>query len=243
LKIKRKRETLRILSLDPGSRNFGIAIQKFRKYRNRIQHKIIYTSLFKNTIINLKEGVDKSIDQYLKEIIPLLETTRPNILVIERFASRMLGGTQIELVNIMLSAAIVEARRLGIHTELVMAVVWKNAANRVLPLSLVPKEAMGVYTGNLKKYNAFIKSKKGKKVGRSKFPKPMDYVYSICGATPHEVDAALTGHFYASKYFNLEPFAHLKSKRALKILLQEIEKKSKVEISSRRLSNINKKRR
>lgn len=117
-----------ILALDPGVQNFGWAV-----LRTTGAHKfeVVATGMLKNTLRSLNVDLNTQAEIFLGDLDNLLDIYEPTGIAVERFMSRGMKGTTIELVNVMigmvLSKAAVKSRRKFI---MIPASQWKNEINR-----------------------------------------------------------------------------------------------------------------
>lgn len=119
---KRKHD-YRILSADPGTRNYGIACVGV--LGDKID--VVANSLLTNPITSLTAEVMAQRDLYSAEIRQWFELYEPRLTIAERFQTRGNGGPTIELVSTM-NALFGAVRR--IPYKYIPASQWKVAFNR-----------------------------------------------------------------------------------------------------------------
>ncbi|BAG41664.1 RuvC_resolvase like protein [Ralstonia phage phiRSL1] len=123
-----KDDTIRVLSFDPGSRNFGISCVATKNGKVRVMANSIVT----NPIFDLTRfEVQKK--TFLAEIGQWVELYKPQALIAERFQTRGIGGPLIEIVTTM--NALVSAH-FGLNTLLIVASQWKLAYQRRFDFAL-----------------------------------------------------------------------------------------------------------
>lgn len=116
----------RLLSLDPGSRNFGISCVGLDS-KGRVV--VLANSVLTNPITNLVSNVGDSINIFHDEIARWVRMYRPDGFIMERFQSRGgRAGPLIELVSGMTLSVCTEYRHLP--CKLITAATWKNKFNR-----------------------------------------------------------------------------------------------------------------
>lgn len=113
----------RILSADPGTRNYGIACVGV--VSDKID--VVANSLLTNPITSLTAEVMAQRDLYSAEIRQWFDLYNPNLTIAERFQTRGNGGPTIELVSTM-NALLGATRR--IPYKYIPASQWKVAFNR-----------------------------------------------------------------------------------------------------------------
>lgn len=129
----------RILSGDPGTRNFSITVMDI----NRSLPKILDCVFFEDIIFNLSnhesEHKDESYLAYpdqlsitVKKIRKFLNTWKPDLVAFERFQTRgpASRGKTIELVTTMNAIWTTLAYTKKVTPNLIIAAEWKNMLNR-----------------------------------------------------------------------------------------------------------------
>lgn len=127
---------LNVLSFDPGTRNFGVFGGTLfgAKTLHKIRPKL--STMLENPIRSFGPELWEDTKLFREEIRQLVLTVRPDVIVIERYQSRGLKGTTIEMVNFMIGYIYgmldVLSEELGkpVVIKLLMASTWKNALNR-----------------------------------------------------------------------------------------------------------------
>lgn len=114
---KRKHD-YRILTCDPGTRNFGIACVGVKNGKP----DVIASALLTNPITSLTADVMKQRDLFSAEIRQWFEMYDPDLVIAERFQTRGNGGPTIELVSVM-NALLGAVRR--IPYKYIPASQWK----------------------------------------------------------------------------------------------------------------------
>jgi hypothetical protein len=120
---KRKHDC-RILSLDPGSRNFGISVVGVKDG----VIDVVANSMFTNPITSLVDRHKTQRQVFLDELDLWLNLYKPNAVIAERFQSRGGMGPLIELVSTM--NAIIGMRALDLPCKFITAATWKNQWHR-----------------------------------------------------------------------------------------------------------------
>lgn len=114
-----KDSTIRVLSFDPGTRNFGISCVAAKENRTKVVANSILTNpMFDMTLFESQKKV------FLKEIGRWVETYKPNALIAERFMLRGMGTGQAmgELVPSMIALVSAYFR---LNTLTIPAAQWK----------------------------------------------------------------------------------------------------------------------
>ena len=111
-----------VLSADPGSRNFGIALVGLENN----QVKVYANSVMMQPVDDLVAFTDTS-TTFLKEIQQWM-AFGPDGVVAERFQTRGNGGPLIEMVSSMLG--LIRGRYPKIPIKLTIASAWKNRVQR-----------------------------------------------------------------------------------------------------------------
>lgn len=111
-----------VLSADPGSRNFGIALVGLENN----QVKVYANSVMMQPVDDLVAFTDTS-TTFLKEIQQWMAFS-PDGVVAERFQTRGNGGPLIEMVSSMLG--LIRGRYPKIPIKLTIASAWKNRVQR-----------------------------------------------------------------------------------------------------------------
>lgn len=132
---------MHVMSCDPGTRNFAVAVTRGRLYENgSVKFKILGTTVLDSTFNDLKTSVSFSLKNFIAEIDSIVELTcDPDEIIMERFQSRGMGGTTIECVNFMIGSMVYHFQSEA-DVKLVTAATWKNRANRLFDYKGAPKE-------------------------------------------------------------------------------------------------------
>lgn len=114
---------LRILAMDPGSRNFGISCVGIKNNKFVV---LANASLMKpvDTLVDFEIAKET----FLEEIRSWVKLFKPNAIIAERFQTRGNGGPLIELVSVMLGLIAGTYPKLPI--KFITASTWKNAFNK-----------------------------------------------------------------------------------------------------------------
>lgn len=144
------------MTCDPGSLNYGIAIQKFTlDAKKRMHVELLYASLYQDPIHSLRDmepGMSladhKELSHAKKRQNPLpfsVERKRfraymtglvkryaVQAIAMERFQSRGLRGSQGELVSTMNALLVTVADDQHLVSKLFIASEWKNSFSRIL---------------------------------------------------------------------------------------------------------------
>lgn len=117
----------RILGLDPGLTNFGIALTELDL--ETCQVRVVRNSMLRNPVRDLKGGLRAQQRRFFKEINYWVERGRVDGIVAERFQARGLRGNTGECVTFMLGLLSAQIQK---PLKLVTAATWKNPLNRRL---------------------------------------------------------------------------------------------------------------
>ena len=118
-----------IFAADPGVRNYGFCILKVwpkPPSSAKIRWKILLFGRLLSTVADLKEPLPKQFTLHKEALESLKGQFNASFFIAERFQSRMMGGTTIESVNIMLGAGLAVFDSLP--RKIITASQWKNAA-------------------------------------------------------------------------------------------------------------------
>lgn len=126
---------MRILALDPGTVNFGWAVLEVNRRRVRIVKcgKLQRAELIKELTADMRPPSTA----YARHIRRLLKKSKADILVSERYSTRIRGTTG-EAVNIMTGIGVSEflKRRPEGTVSLLMSMTWKPAMTKWLGAEL-----------------------------------------------------------------------------------------------------------
>lgn len=171
---------LTILALDPGSSNFGWSVLKAE---SPTKIRVVATGMIVNRIKELKIAATAQLAPFIEELEQLIEDFNVNAVAIERYMTRGIGGTTIELVNVMIGAVLLKtalgksstARMLRRSRRKFLAIPasqWKNELNR---------------NGSLEAFYAMAPT-----------------------CTPHQMDSIGIGVYAAHHWFGHKPFQDFK---------------------------------
>lgn len=113
----------RILTCDPGTRNFGIACVGVKG--NKVD--VIASAMLTHPITLLTNGHLAERKAYVTELRQWFDLYKPDAIIAERFQTRGNGGPTIELVSTM-NALLMAIKKKPF--KYVVASQWKNAFNR-----------------------------------------------------------------------------------------------------------------
>ena len=116
-----------ILSLDPGTKNYGYSVIEFDS-SPRIRLKKA-GRLF-STVYRLNQNLMVQIAEYSAAIHRLIDEHSVRLIIAERYMSRRMGGTTIECVNAMLGVIMEICESRGVRLKLIPASQWKNEVER-----------------------------------------------------------------------------------------------------------------
>lgn len=117
-------KTKRVLAMDPGSSNMGIAVVAVNDIGNV---KVMANSIVTNPVYDLTIFGPQR-DKFLAEIDRWVSLYKPNGFIIERFQTRGLLGPLVEYVSTMIG--LIAGRYPEIPIKLVTAATWKNEFHR-----------------------------------------------------------------------------------------------------------------
>lgn len=124
-------ETITILSMDPGTKNFAASILKAKRKGDRLLLKVIGTKMIGDTIQDIGNPQEDS-EAFRAEVSRLVETHGVTHITAERFQTRGIKGKTIESICMMLGIIVNEFSHLDIRYF--TASTWKNQYNRSLDL-------------------------------------------------------------------------------------------------------------
>jgi hypothetical protein len=130
------KDCIPVVAFDPGSSNFGCFAGRLRIKNDALSGiELLDSKMLQNPIKSLGTDFKSQADAYRQEIRQFLLKYKPAVVVIERFQSRGLRGTTVELVNVMigiLSEIIYNLSNEGLEIELKTPIAsqWKNALNK-----------------------------------------------------------------------------------------------------------------
>lgn len=114
----------RILSLDPGTRNFGAAVVGV--IDGRID--VVANSILMNPMLTLVDNYRTQQNIFIEELEEWFSLYKPDAIIAERFMTRGFGGPLIELVSTM--NGIITMIRRDIPVKVIAASTWKNQWHR-----------------------------------------------------------------------------------------------------------------
>lgn len=144
-----------ILGCDPGSKNFGYSVIRFKKVGNTFQFRVLETGILECALTELKGDVVGAINLFKRRVSALRRKYGITHFCAERFQSRGIKGKTIELVSFMLGLL----TQVGIRNYLfITASQWKNQINRIfdlkeayrtigVPAHLLDATCIGIYFG------------------------------------------------------------------------------------------------
>jgi hypothetical protein len=118
-----RKHDYRILTCDPGTKNFGIACVGVKNGKV----DVIANAVLTNPMYELTADVMRQRDLFSKEVRQWFKLYDPNLVIAERFQTRGNGGPTIETVSLMLGLLGAFRR---IPYKYVIAGQWKNAFNK-----------------------------------------------------------------------------------------------------------------
>lgn len=123
---------VRLLSLDPGSANMGIAMLELRK--GKTKPRVLATTVLDKPVSDLI-NLHTSRSNFLKEVDYWVDTYSPSGIILERFQARMRGGgILIECVGVM--AGLLAGAYKDLPIKFITASTWKNAFHREFDVEL-----------------------------------------------------------------------------------------------------------
>lgn len=198
---------LRILSLDPAPTNFGYAVIEIHRSRHR--WRLLDVRMLQNPINEIGYELNSHLTPYATEISLLIDTFKPDVLVIERFMMRhQLGASMLEKVNIMIGIAALIGRDNGCTVYTKTAAGWKNVVQKTLALN-------SLYQGA----KARIREK-GKNDGWSK-----ESISLACNAVPHTVDSTMLGLVIPHKELDIDRELFLQGDEVVKQVVRCLRKR------------------
>lgn len=125
----------RILSLDPGTVNFGWAVTEVYRQRARVVRCGMLSGMVKGLVLPVGDDADK----YTARIERLLNKGQPSVLLAERYSTRIRGTTG-EAVNFMNGIAVrcFRDRHSQGEATLLMAMTWKAHVRKWLGDEIKP---------------------------------------------------------------------------------------------------------
>lgn len=125
---------------DPGTKNYGLAVVRFQKPSQRrsdgavtsFAFSLLEVRLVENCLLGLKDVklANQELSAYSGEMRALTAKHKPDAHVAERYMSRRMGGTTIELVNMTLGVLRLHGQDTNAPVKMVPASQWKNELKR-----------------------------------------------------------------------------------------------------------------
>lgn len=138
--MQKKLDALRLLSLDPGTVNFGWSCLE-RDARGKVS--VVRCGMFLPTVKELAEPIDLDVQNFHKQFSKLHKKSKAEILLSERYSTRI-RGTTCEAVNMMIGAASLHHVKTVSDGEVsvIMPMTWKAAIKKWLngPIETYYKE-------------------------------------------------------------------------------------------------------
>lgn len=149
---------MRILSLDPGTANFGYAVIDIRHKGEKTSFRVLENGKCEHTVKTLKTGKTLREEMALHEywLGDLVARYSPDAVAAERYMTRGINGPTVECVNIMLGMVFM---LVPTPSKIMPAATWKNAVSRqgvdlkeqykktMVTPHQVDAAMIGVYTG------------------------------------------------------------------------------------------------
>jgi len=190
---------MRILSMDPGTANYGVSISDMIVKDGELKVKVLGTQMLERPIKN-PMSIKTEGRAFVSNIYHLEHLYGPfDLVCAERFQSRGLKGLSIESINMMIG------KLHDIYPNIVLytAGTWKNAFNRV------NKDCSLNDTYDMLKV-----------LSKPKSPKIRHQV--------HELDCTLMAQYHVAKQFDLIPFANLEGEARIISFLRHLDKSAKL---------------
>lgn len=123
-----KTNTVRLLGMDPGTKNFGIAVTEVN--RKTGVPRVLVNSMLAHPFDTFTDGYRSGVQQFLRDIRKYIVKYEPDGFIAERFQSRGLRGLSVEAVSFMLGLM---ASHFGSRPhKFITAATWKNDVNKKL---------------------------------------------------------------------------------------------------------------
>lgn len=129
-----KAKKLRVLGIDPGTTNFAYTAVDIRGTQRIKGVKIIKRGVISGTVKLLTGNLHEDSGKFIEELRSLISEIKPDVVVYERYQSRGMKGTTIELVNMMIGMLMVMSWDTKFPIQGIMPSTWKNAVNRKFDL-------------------------------------------------------------------------------------------------------------
>jgi Holliday junction resolvasome RuvABC endonuclease subunit len=120
---------MRILSLDPGTTNFGYGVLDVRHKDSQTSFRVLENGKCPFTVKTLKTAKVMGDEMALYELWlgDLVARYAPDAVAAERFMTRGINGPTVECVNIMIGITL---SLMGKPFKIMPAATWKNAVTR-----------------------------------------------------------------------------------------------------------------
>jgi len=134
---------LRVMGLDPGTVNFGVFVGDLIGKSSLFSIEVIESLMLDALVKKIDADIGDQVDHFSSSVKDLMLKHQPDVVVMERFQSRLMGGSTIEAVNIMIGCVanvvyqVSEELGKNILFKLVTAATWKNRLNQIVDLSLI----------------------------------------------------------------------------------------------------------
>lgn len=119
---------VRMLGMDPGYRNYGVAAVELNKRSGRVT--VLRNAKLVHPLDSFTDSYVKKSRAYLREVRTWVQTYKVNAFIAERFQTRGTKTISVELVSVMLGMMTVQFGALP-H-KYITASTWKNDVNRKL---------------------------------------------------------------------------------------------------------------
>ena len=118
--------TIKILGLDPGSKNMGFGIVE-AKIDGPFRYRIREVGMVKSPVKEMKGDVRGDLKKFQKELNGILRRHKVDVIVAERYMNRGIRGNTGELVGLMLGVVAMSKVQ---DVSFIPAAQWKNAINK-----------------------------------------------------------------------------------------------------------------
>lgn len=120
---------MRILSLDPGTVNYGFAIVDIRHKHGKTAFQVLENGKCERTVKTLKSAKVMREEMALYEMWlgDLVARYQPHAVAAERYMTRGIKGPLVECVNIMIGMTLTLIEK---PFKIMPAATWKNAVSR-----------------------------------------------------------------------------------------------------------------
>jgi hypothetical protein len=120
---------LRLLSLDPGTANFGYAVVEVRHNKGQVAARVLENGKCEHTVRTLKTAkiMREEMDQFELWLGGLVGQYAPQAVAAERYMTRGINGPTVECVNIMIGQVLT---LVDLPFKIMPAATWKNAISR-----------------------------------------------------------------------------------------------------------------